>query len=88
MSEAIAAKKDIARENRRAKWKLVKKYRWLYLFVLPGLIDLFLFAYLPMGGLIMAFQQYDPVAGFLGSPFVGLYNFQRVFSSPTFGRAL
>lgn len=88
MSEAIAAKKDIARENRRAKWKLVKKYRWLYLFVLPGLIDLFLFAYLPMGGLIMAFQQYDPVAGFLGSSFVGLYNFQRVFSSPTFGRAL
>ncbi len=35
----------------------------------------------------MAFQQYDPVSGFLGSPWVGLYNFQRLFSTPTFGRA-
>lgn len=88
MNEAIIAKKNNDREGSRIKWKLVKKYRWLYLFVLPGLIDLFLFAYLPMGGLIMAFQQYDPVAGFLGSPFVGVDNFQRVFSSPVFGRAL
>lgn len=67
---------------------LMKKYRMLYLFLLPAAVILILFAYLPMGGLIMVFQQYDPVSGFLGSEWVGLENFKRVFSSPVFGRSL
>lgn len=67
---------------------LMKKYRMLYLFLIPGALILFLFAYLPMGGLIMVFQQYDPVSGFLGSKWVGLDNFKRVFNSPVFGRSL
>lgn len=70
------------------KRQLMKKYRLLYLFLVPGAVVLFLFAYLPMGGLIMVFQQYDPVSGFLGSPWAGFENFRRVFSSPTFARAL
>lgn len=68
--------------------RLLKKYRVLYLFLLPGVIILCLFAYAPMGGLVMVFQKYDPVSGFLGSPFVGFDNFVRVFNSPVFGRAL
>lgn len=79
---------EARQESRRERVRLMKKYKWLYLFTVPGVIILILFAYLPMAGLIMAFQQYDPVSGFLGSEFVGFYNFQRVFSSPTFGRAL
>lgn len=71
-----------------ARRKLMKKYRTLYLFLIPGLVILLLFAYAPMFGLVMVFQQYDPVSGFLGSPFVGLENFSRVFSSPVIGRAL
>jgi putative aldouronate transport system permease protein len=63
------------------------KYRTLYFFLLPGFVTLVLFAYLPMLGSVMAFQQYDPVSGFFGSPWAGLRNFQRVFSSPVFGRA-
>ena len=78
----------VANRTRRDTLGLMKKYAWLYAFLLPGTVVLILFAYLPMGGLIMAFQQYDPVSGFLGSQFVGLYNFSRVFKSPTFGRAL
>jgi putative aldouronate transport system permease protein len=73
-----------SRVNRR----LLRKYRVLYLFLLPGALVLFVFAYLPMGGLVVVFQRYDPVSGFLGSPFVGLENFIRVFNSPLFGRAL
>ena len=68
--------------------RLLKKYRMLYLFMLPGLAILITFAYLPMGGLVMVFQQYDPVSGFLGSAWVGFDNFRRVFSSPVFSRAL
>lgn len=68
--------------------RLMKKYRALYLFLLPGAIILILFAYLPMVGMVMAFQQYDPVSGFLGSKWVGFDNFIRVFNSPDFGRAM
>ncbi len=66
--------------------RLLKKYRMLYLFLIPG--ALVLFAFLPMGGLIMVFQRYDPVSGFFGSEFIGLENFRRVFSTPAFGRSL
>ncbi len=82
--QRTAVQKAAAHRERR---RLIKKYRWLYLFALPGVVVLILFAYLPMVGLVMAFQQYDPVSGFLGSPWVGLYNFQRLFNTPTFGRA-
>lgn len=68
--------------------RLLKKYRMLYLFLIPGVLVLFLFAFLPMGGLIMVFERYDPVSGFFGSEWVGFENFQRVFSSPVFGRSL
>lgn len=68
--------------------RLLKKYRLLYLFMLPGLAILLTFAYLPMAGLVMVFQQYDPVSGFLGSEWVGFENFRRVFASPVFERAL
>ena len=84
MDKAISAKG----RSRSERIRLMKKYKWLYLFTIPGVVILILFAYLPMMGLIMSFQQYDPVSGFFGSKFVGFYNFQRVFSSPTFGRAL
>ena len=84
MSKTAAVRAD----TRKERVRLLKKYRWLYLFLVPGVIILILFAYLPMVGLVMSFQQYDPVSGFLGSEWVGFYNFERVFSSPTFGRAL
>jgi putative aldouronate transport system permease protein len=54
----------------------------LYLMLLPALIGLALFTYYPMYGLIIAFQRYDPLLGFDRSPFVGLDNFRRIFTSP------
>lgn len=68
--------------------KRIKKYKWMYAFLAPGTIVLILFAYLPIFGMVMAFQKYDPVSGFLGSEWVGFDNFIRVFNSPTFGRAM
>ena len=47
-----------------------------------------LFHIVPMGGLIMAFQNYVPIKGLLGSDFVGLKNFQRLFRLPTFWNVL
>lgn len=68
-------------------WMRIKKYKWLYAFLLPGVVILLLFAYMPMAGMVMAFQKYDPVSGFFGSEWVGFENFVRIFSTPVFGRA-
>lgn len=53
-----------------------------HLMMLPGMIFLLIFAYLPMTGIFMAFQKYIPAKGLLGSKFVGLQNFKYMFSLP------
>lgn len=66
----------------------IKRNKLLYLMLLPGLIYFFLFKYLPMFGIIIAFQDYNPYTGILGSPFVGFQYFITFFSSPDFLRLL
>ncbi len=61
----------------------------LYLMVLPGLVVLILFSYVPMYGILMAFEKnYMPVKGILGSKWVGFAHFQKFFNSPFFERLL
>jgi putative aldouronate transport system permease protein len=55
---------------------------------LPALVLLLVFSYLPMLGSVMAFQAYDIYSGFRNSPWIGLDNFQRLFSDPAFWAAL
>ncbi|WHY03514.1 ABC transporter permease subunit [Neobacillus sp. DY30] len=52
--------------------------------IFPGLLYFIIFKYLPMAGLIIAFQDYQPFLGILGSPWVGLKHFIRLFTEPTF----
>ena len=47
-----------------------------YTLLLPSLVFMVIFAYLPMVGIIIAFQDYDPIAGFFGSTFTGFENFK------------
>lgn len=67
---------------------LSKKRRWnkdiasYHLMLLPGVILLFVFATLPLFGIIMAFQNYVPARGFLGSRFVGLSHFRYMMVLP------
>ena len=66
----------------------IKKDNTIYhLMLLPGVIICLIFAYGPMCGLIMAFQEYNPFKGFFGSRFVGLDNFRYLFHMPDFGTA-
>jgi len=58
--------------------------RLLYLMIFPGLIYFVVFKYLPMGGLVIAFQDYQPYQGITGSPWVGFKHFVRLFTEPTF----
>ncbi|WP_240037289.1 ABC transporter permease [Paenibacillus amylolyticus] len=50
--------------------------------LLPAVILTFIFAYIPMGGLVIAFQDYKPWLGFAKSSWIGLEHFQFLFSMP------
>lgn len=64
------------------------KYRFLYLLLLPGLIYFIVYKYLPMFGLIIAFQDYNAFRGFRGSEWVGFQHFRTIFDSPDIPRIL
>lgn len=75
----------VAKQTPREKLKYVKKNWQLYVFfLLPGLLLTLIFKYGPMGGILIAFEDYNVIKGVLGSPWVGLDYFQRFLSSPDF----
>ncbi len=59
----------------------VAKYKWLYVMMIPGIIYFILFKYLPMWGIIIAFEDYSPFLGPFQSAWKGLYWFQRFFAT-------
>ena len=64
------------------------EYLTLYLFLLPAVVLVVVFCYVPIGGLMIAFQDFNIFKGIGGSPFVGLENFRKAFSDPYFLRAV
>ncbi len=64
--------------------KYIRTEWLLYLFLLPGLIYFVLFKYVPMYGVIIAFQDYSPFLGITGSEFVGFKHFERFFTDDEF----
>lgn len=65
-----------------------RKNRPLHLMILPGLVILLIFNYLPMFGVVMAFQNYRPARGILGSDWVGLANFRDILNFPDTGQII
>lgn len=67
------------------KLQYIKKNWQLYVFfLLPGLAVTIIFKYIPMGGLLIAFKDFNVMKGILGSEWVGFSYFQRFLSSPDF----
>ena len=65
--------------------RFVKDIRrnWIiYLLLLPGLLSLVLFKIGPVGGMVIAFEDFSAFQGIFGSPWVGLENFVRIFQDP------
>jgi putative aldouronate transport system permease protein len=56
--------------------------RWSYTFIIPGALFFLVFAYVPMLGNVVAFQQYSPFRGIEGSPWVGFANFNAIWADP------
>ena len=65
----------------------IKNQGQYHLMLLPGVILTFIFCYIPLYGLVIAFEKYNPGAGF-SSPWVGLDNFKYLFNQPTFMRTI
>jgi putative aldouronate transport system permease protein len=87
MDQQYAAQASLGMEKRRIRSQFVKdilRDRWMYFLLLPGVLYFVIFKYLPMAGLVMAFQDYKPHLGLLESPWVGLKHFERFFSEPQF----
>ncbi len=62
-------------------WKINK---WLYFLAIPIFLYFFIFNYLPMFGLVIAFQDFKPQLGVFGSKLVGWKNFETFFGGPNF----
>jgi putative aldouronate transport system permease protein len=64
--------------------KLVKKYWQYYLLLLPALVYIFIFNYMPIYGVQIAFKDFRGNLGIWGSPWVGLAHFRRFLDFPLF----
>lgn len=70
--------------NKHSLRKELWNNKYLYLFVLPGIVWFLIFCYQPMYGVIIAFKDYDIQEGVFASEWVGLANFKEFFNSPNF----
>lgn len=81
--------KVVSKRKQGSTLLYVKQHWQLYaIFLLPALVLTLLFKYVPMGGILIAFQRYNPIQGIFGSEWVGLTFFKRFLSSPDFMRYL
>jgi putative aldouronate transport system permease protein len=60
------------------------KDKSLYIMLLPALIYLIIFNYIPMMGLVIVFKDFSPVKGIINSDWIGLENFRNMITSPDF----
>ncbi|WP_375295470.1 ABC transporter permease [Paenibacillus doosanensis] len=65
----------------RTEWKQFRKNGELFMLTVPALLFKFIFAYLPLVGLIIAFKKFNYAKGLWGSEWVGLNNFRFFFAS-------
>ena len=66
----------------------IKEQLTFHSMMVPGVILAIIFQIVPMVGIVMAFEQYNVVQGFFGSPWVGMRNFYMLFNRPDFVRAV
>ncbi|NHN28873.1 ABC transporter permease [Paenibacillus agricola] len=69
-------------------WNRVKKFKWLYVLLLPSIAYFFIFSILPYYGLSIAFKNFSPFVGIADSPWVGMRHFERLMDNPDFYRLL
>ncbi|KQX51867.1 MULTISPECIES: ABC transporter permease [unclassified Paenibacillus] len=79
---------SLAKTAPKSRWKHVmhglRRDKFLYLLIAPGVLFFLIFKYVPMWGVVIAFQDYSPYLGVTGSQWVGFEHFIRFFSNQDF----
>lgn len=71
---------SIKKGKRRSFWRELSQYRTLLMMLLPAIVIIFIFAYLPMSGVVLAFKRYRYADGIWGSPWTkGAFDNFRFF---------
>ena len=78
----------IRKRSGHLEFAKVWRDRWLYAFMLPGILFFVIFRYLPIWGVVMAFKNYQPHIGLIASDWVGFDHIARFLSEPAFFRLL
>ncbi len=66
----------------------IKRDKYLYLLILPGILVVFIFSYMPMYGIILAFKDYKIKSGIMFSPWCGMEQFTRFFGRSIAGSVI
>ena len=90
MNKPLPAKEKMPLKQRRHNTLVYLRQHWqLYLiFMLPAFVLTIIFRYIPMGGVAIAFMDYNPFRGLWASEWVGFAHFNRFLSSPDFMKYL
>ncbi len=81
---SLSLKKSISGSIKRRS----RENHFIYILLLPAVLITFVFSYLPMPGIIVAFQDFNMFKGILGSPFAGLKHFIGIFTIPSLTQAV
>lgn len=69
-------------------WDKIREQRFLLAMLVPGLLLTFVFRYIPMYGVLIAFKDYNPLRGILGSEWIGFKEFGKFLAAPNLGLLL
>jgi putative aldouronate transport system permease protein len=84
-ASVIDSKVVLKRKKGSGKLGRILRRPWLYILLIPGVLQYIIFQYMPIFWKILAFKDYNPYAGFIRSPWVGFEHFRTFFSIDAFG---
>lgn len=84
MESVSKSMKTLTMERRYLIIRRLKRQKWFFIMLTPGLIYFLIYKYLPMWGILIAFQDYQPFEGIFRSEWVGFKHFQQFFGDEMF----
>ena len=79
---------ELQRLNTNNLKKRIIKHKGYLLMLIPGIVLIIIFKYIPMGGIVLAFKDYKLLKGIWGSPWAGFKHFNYLFTNPEFFRIM
>ena len=91
-TSAVSPAKGQPHQAKQSYWRELGikmwNHRFLYLMLIPPIVFFIIFRFYPSAGSVIAFKKVQPMEGIWGSPWVGLQQFEALFSDPNFERVL